>query len=95
MSDEPLLKFPTIALIVGPFNSGKTRALEFMLLQQHDKIAAVVLFSNTGKDAWKQNYSWLNPRYIYDGRIELGLYKDRKTEYDKCVTYFFLLSLVF
>jgi hypothetical protein len=62
----PLLTLPSLAVVVAPYGSGKTSILKFLILEQCEKIAGIVLFSNTGRDAWNENYSWLNPLYIYD-----------------------------
>jgi hypothetical protein len=62
----PLLTLPSLSLIVAPFGSGKTSVVQYLILEQIEKIAGIVLFSNTGHDAWEANYSWLNPLYIYD-----------------------------
>ena len=63
---EPLLTLPSLALVIAPYGSGKSSLVKYLILEQIDKIACVVLFSNTGLDAWEQNYSWLNKMYVYD-----------------------------
>jgi hypothetical protein len=44
----------------------QTSLLQYLLLENIGDIACVLLFSNTGIAAYEKNYSWLNPRYIYD-----------------------------
>jgi GTPase SAR1 family protein len=62
----PLLSLPSLALILGPFGSGKTSLLRYLILENIQNIVGMVVFSNTGKDTWNTNYSFVNQRYVYD-----------------------------
>ena len=62
----PLLTLPSLGLIVAPFGSGKTSLVKYLILEQAEKFVGVVIFSNTGRDAWEANYAFLNPLLIYD-----------------------------
>lgn len=61
-----LLTLPTLCLIIAPFGSGKTTLLKYLLLEQLQNIAGVVVISATGIDSYSTNYSFLNKKYIYD-----------------------------
>jgi len=61
-----VINLPSLTLIVAPIKSGKTSLIKYLLLQHVEKLACVLLFSNTGVHAYEKNYSFLNPLYIYD-----------------------------
>lgn len=62
---DKLLSFPTLALILGPFESGKTSLLKYLILENISNIVCIVIFSNTGRDTYESNYGFVNERYVY------------------------------
>lgn len=56
----------TVSVACHLFGGGKTSLIQYLLLSNISSIGCVILFSNTGVDAYEKNYQWLNPRYIYD-----------------------------
>lgn len=55
-----------ISLYINFFSGGKTSLIKFLLLEHVEQITCVALFSNTGIHGYEKNYSFLNPRYIFD-----------------------------
>lgn len=63
--DKPLIKFPTIAAVCAPFDSGKTSLVKYLLLQCIAQVACVVIHSQTGESGYAQNYSFVKECYVY------------------------------
>ena len=60
------LIFPSLSIIVAPFNSGKTNLIKDLIFNSASEIHGVILISNTGVTSYELNYQFLNPKYIYD-----------------------------
>lgn len=61
-----IIELSTLLLIVAPFGSGKTSLLRYIITQLAEQIVCLVIFSNTGLDQWKEGYSFVNQKYVYD-----------------------------
>jgi hypothetical protein len=61
-----LLTLPSLCLFVAPIGSGKTTLIKYLALSYADKIKSVKIYSNSGADAYEENYSWVNKKYVSD-----------------------------
>lgn len=60
------LVFPFIALILAPFDSGKSNLIRHIVMRNSQKIAAVVIFAKNGRSEYEEQYSYINIRFVYD-----------------------------
>lgn len=54
-----------LPLICGPFGGGKSALIKFLVWENIEKIACIVVHSQTGEDSYQHNYNWVNERYIH------------------------------
>jgi hypothetical protein len=67
-----LLTLPSLCLLVAPIGSGKTRLLKYLALLYASRIKCAKIYSNSGRDAYEENYSWINQKYVSDTWDEDG-----------------------